>query len=102
MSEVGGSLEKRKGVEVVEFTKASSEELEMLRKRESLKRSLSRKDWALEVLNLVQAHSNEWLKLEGKHNGANATRYLKPLGIKYSITEIEPNGFATIYVKWEK
>lgn len=86
---------------MVEFTEVSAEELENLRHRESLKSSLSRKDWALEVLKVVQARPNEWLKLNEKHNAANATRYLKPLGIKYSITEIEPNGFAVVFVKWE-
>jgi len=74
----------------------------MLKDREALKHSLSRKDWALEVLELVQANPNEWLKLEGEHNAPNATRYLKPLGIKYSLTEVERKNYVVIYVKWEK
>lgn len=86
---------------MIEFATPSKSELRLLTIKENLAKSQSRKDWALDVLELVQTRPNEWLKLVGKENGANATRYLKPLGIKYSITEIEPNGFATIFVKWE-
>lgn len=86
---------------MVEFTTPTKSELRLLTIKENLKKASSRKEWALDVLELVQAHPNEWLKLKDKENGANATRYLKPLGIKYSITEIEPNGFATVFVKWE-
>lgn len=86
---------------MIEFATPSKSELRLLTIKENLAKSQSRKDWALDVLELVQTRPNEWLKLVGKENGANATRYLKPLGIKYSITEIESNGFATIFVKWE-
>jgi hypothetical protein len=86
---------------VIEFATPSKSELRLLVIKENLAKARSRKDWALDVLELVQARPDEWLKLVDKENGANATRYLKPLGIKYSITNIEPNGFATIFVKWE-
>lgn len=86
---------------MVAFTKVSPDELVMLKKREALKHPLSRKDWALEVLELVQANPHEWLRLEGEHNAPNATRYLKPLGIKYLLTEVERKGYATIFVKWD-
>ena len=85
---------------MIEVITPTQSELEALTKRESLRHTTTRKQWALEVLELVQTRPNEWLKLKDKHNGANATRYLKPLGISYSITEIEPNGFATFFVKW--
>lgn len=84
---------------MIQATTPTPEELVVLNRREALKKSLSRKAWALEVLELVKSRPGEWLKLEDKHNGANATRYLKPLGIEYAITEIEPNGFATFFVK---
>jgi hypothetical protein len=78
----------------------SPEELLKIAKRETW---VDRKTWALEVLELVQSKPNEWLKLEGTHPAGRATKYLKPLGIKYTMdtTKHETLTQVVLYVKWE-
>jgi hypothetical protein len=76
----------------------SAEELVMLTNREIGR--VNRPNWAKDVLSLVQSKPNEWIKLAGKHNPSDATRYLKPLGIKYACVDSD-NKSAVVYVKWE-
>jgi len=76
----------------------SAEELAMLTNREIGR--VNRPNWAKDVLCLVQSNPNEWMKLEGRHNPSDASRYLKPLGIKYATTDSD-NKSAVLYVKWE-
>jgi hypothetical protein len=78
----------------------STEELLMLAKRETGR--INRPNWAKDVLSLVQSKPNEWIKLAGRHNLPDATRYLKPLGIKYASTghDSEYKG-VVLFVKWE-
>ena len=78
----------------------SQEELSKLIKREGW---VNRKGWAEEVLALVKSRPNEWLKLEGGHPVGRATKYLKPLGIKYTMdtTKYEKPTLAVLFVKWE-
>lgn len=86
----------------VKYTEATPEELLHLKRRESQKRVSSKRDWAIEVLATVQAHPRKWLKLEDKQKPANLTRYLKPLGIQYLITDIDKgkSNEATVFVSW--
>jgi hypothetical protein len=76
----------------------STEELLMLAKRETGR--VNRPNWAKDILSLVQSQPNEWVKLAGRHNLSDATRYLKPLGIKYASTENDTKS-VVLYVKWE-
>ena len=78
----------------------STEELLMLAKRETGR--VNRPNWAKDILSLVQSKPNEWIKLAGRHNLSDATRYLKPLGIKYSSMDNDSEYKGVIlYVKWE-
>lgn len=86
----------------VKYAEATSEELLHLKRRESQKRVSSKRDWAIEVLATVQANPRKWLKLEDRQRPANLTRYLKPLGIQYLITDIDKgkSNEATVFVSW--
>jgi hypothetical protein len=86
----------------VKYTEATPEELLHLKRRESQKRVSSKRDWAIEVLATVQANPRKWLKLEDRQRPANLTRYLKPLGVQYLITDIdkEKSNQATVFVSW--
>lgn len=80
----------------------SPEEVLLLTSREIGR--VNRPNWAKDILSLVQSKPNEWVKLAGRHNPADATRYLKPLGIKYATTD-GGNGTGkkgvVLFVKWE-
>lgn len=76
----------------------SPEELSMLKVREVGR--VNRQTWAKDILSLVQSKPNEWVKLAGRHNPSHATRYLKPLGIKYAMTDGD-NKSSVLFVKWE-
>jgi hypothetical protein len=78
----------------------STEELVKITKKEAW---VDRRDWANQILALVQSRPNEWLKLEGTHPAGRATKYLKPLGIKYTMdtTKHETLTQVVLYVKWE-
>jgi hypothetical protein len=78
----------------------SAEELAKINQKEGW---VNRQDWARQVLALVQARPNEWLRLEGFHPAGRATRYLKPLGIKYTMdtTKHKNPAQVVLYVKWE-
>jgi hypothetical protein len=77
----------------------STEELIRITKKEAW---VDRRDWSNQILALVQSRPNEWLKLEGGYTLSLAPRYLKPLGIKYTMdtTKYEASK-AVLYVKWE-
>ena len=80
----------------------SPEEMLLLTSREIGR--VNRQDWAKDILSLAQSRPNEWVKLAGRHNPSNATRYLKPLGLKYATTDhgtdTGKNG-VVLFVKWE-
>ena len=78
----------------------STEELIQITKKEAW---VDRRDWANQILALVQSRPNEWLKLAGGHTVSLAPRYLKPLGIKYTqdTTKYGKPSIAVLYVKWE-
>jgi hypothetical protein len=87
-------------MEKVVLVPVSPKELEWLAQRDTWNK---RREWANQVLALVKSRPNEWLKLEGKHIAGRATRYLKPLGIKYTMdtTKYKKPTEVVLFVKWE-
>jgi hypothetical protein len=86
---------------LIETMEISPQELQKIIRKESLKKAISRKDWALEVLALVKKTPNTWIKLKDRELLANTTKYLKPLGIKYFSLDLDDKHFGSIFVKWE-
>jgi hypothetical protein len=86
---------------VIKTMEISPQELQKIIRKESLAKAFSKKDWALGVLALVKKTPDTWIKLKDRELVANATRHLKPLGIKYTSLDLDDKHFAFIFVKWE-
>lgn len=62
-----------------------------------------RRAWAKQVLELAQAHPNQWLRLEEETYARYATTHLKTLGLKTRTRNVnQATSIGTIYVMWEQ